>query len=178
MAKAACRRVHGRFRSLSRLGRPGAHRCTRTGGASVVPAQRDDTCLEPGRPPDLRNDPGVRAMAITTPHRAEPGGLAVTVEPRRREVAVAQHLFFKAQLASTRNHCPLGTHNGDGGSSSADSGGELILSPSIWTIRIVNVPKGEIECPRVTTQGLISSAYCLVGIFTWFSLSGFSQAPL
>ena len=67
LAQAACRRVHRGLRRLSRMGRPGAHRRARPSRASVVPAQRDDACIEPGRAPDLRGDPGLRAVGMARP---------------------------------------------------------------------------------------------------------------
>ena len=72
LAQAACRRVHRRLRRLSRMGRTGAYRRTRSRRASVVPAQRDHAGIEPGRAPDLRGDPGLRAVGITEPCRARP----------------------------------------------------------------------------------------------------------
>ena len=69
-AQAASRRVHGCLCCLSRRGRSGAHRRARPGRVSVVPAERDDACTEPGRAPDLRRDLGLRAVGMASPCRA------------------------------------------------------------------------------------------------------------
>jgi len=70
VAQAASRRVHGCLRCLSRRGSSCAHRRARPGRVSVVPAERDDACIEPGRAPDLRGDLGLRAVGMASPCRA------------------------------------------------------------------------------------------------------------
>ena len=62
-------------------GRPAGHGRARTGRASAVPAHRDHACIEPGRPPDIRGDPGLRAVGITGPYRAR----SVTRGPRSHQ---------------------------------------------------------------------------------------------